>query len=72
MAAAGDSMLHLFLGCLFLIPTALLIRIIAKFEALYTAYSRFCSALAPRHGAISSSKGAGLLRAPHRRADPKS
>jgi hypothetical protein len=41
MAAAGDSMLHLFIGCLFLIPTAFLIRIIAKFEVLYTAYSRF-------------------------------
>src|SRR5229473_3442173 len=41
MAAAGDTMLHLFIGCLFLIPTAFLIRTIAKFEALYTAYSRF-------------------------------
>ena len=41
MAAAGDSMLHLFLGCLFLIPTAFLIRILAKSETLYTAYSRF-------------------------------
>jgi hypothetical protein len=41
MAAAGDSMLHLFIGCLFLIPTAVLIRVIAKSEALYTAYSRF-------------------------------
>jgi len=41
MAAAGDSILHLILGCLFLIPTAFLIRIIAKSEALYTAYSRF-------------------------------
>jgi hypothetical protein len=41
MAAAGDAMLYLFLGCLFLIPTAFLIRIIAKSEAPYTAYSRF-------------------------------
>jgi hypothetical protein len=41
MAAAGDSMLHLFIGCLFLIPTAFLIRVIAKSEAVYTAYSRF-------------------------------
>jgi len=41
MAAAGDTMLHLFIGCLFLIPTAFLIRIIAKSESLYTAYSRF-------------------------------
>src|ERR1700691_1153560 len=41
MAAAGDAMLYLFLGCLLLIPTAFLIRIIAKSEAPYTAYSRF-------------------------------
>src|SRR6266446_1097243 len=41
MAAAGDTILHLFLGGLFLIPTAFLIWIIAKSEALYTAYSRF-------------------------------
>jgi hypothetical protein len=41
MAAAGDTMLYLFIGCLFLIPTAFLIWIIAKFEALYAAYSRF-------------------------------
>jgi hypothetical protein len=37
MAAAG----YLFIGCLFLIPTAFLIWTIAKFEAPYTAYSRF-------------------------------
>jgi hypothetical protein len=41
MAAAGDTMLHLFIGCLFLIPTAFLVWIIAKSEAWYTAYSRF-------------------------------
>ncbi|MGD1093674.1 MAG: hypothetical protein ABSB35_17005 [Bryobacteraceae bacterium] len=29
MAAAGDTLLQLFIGCLFLIPTAFLIRIIA-------------------------------------------
>src|SRR5712691_10163462 len=40
-AAFGNTILHLFLGCLFLIPTASLIWIIAKSEALYTAYSRF-------------------------------
>ena len=40
MAAFGDTLLFLFLGCLFLIPTAFLIWIIAKSEALYTAYSR--------------------------------
>lgn len=41
MAAAGDAILYLFLGCLFLIPTTFLIRIIAKSEASYTVYSRF-------------------------------
>ncbi len=41
MAAAGDTLLGLFIGCLFLIPTAFLVRILAKSEALYTAYSRF-------------------------------
>jgi hypothetical protein len=41
MAAFGDTLLYLFIGCLFLIPTAFLIWTIAKFEALYTAYSRF-------------------------------
>jgi len=41
MAASGDLMLHLFIGFLFLIPTAFLIWIIAKSEARYTAYSRF-------------------------------
>lgn len=40
MAAFGDTLLYLFIGCLFLIPTACLIWIIAKFEALYRAYSR--------------------------------
>ena len=41
MAAAGDMLLHLFIGCLFLVPTVFLISIIAKFQVLYTAYSRF-------------------------------
>jgi hypothetical protein len=41
MAAFGDSILDLFLGCLFLIPTVFLVWIMAKSEALYTAYSRF-------------------------------
>jgi hypothetical protein len=41
MAAAGDMMLHLFIGFLFLIPTVFLIGIMAKFEGMYTAYSKF-------------------------------
>ncbi len=41
MAAAGDTLLFFFLGCLFLVPTFFLIRIIRKIEALHTASSRF-------------------------------
>jgi hypothetical protein len=41
MAAFGDTLLYLFIGCLFLVPTVFLIWTIAKSEALYTAYSRF-------------------------------
>ena len=41
MFAFGEILLHLFIGCLFLIPTVFLIWIIAKAEAPYTAYSRF-------------------------------
>jgi hypothetical protein len=41
MAATGDTILYLFIGCLFLIPTALLIWTITKLEAPYTVYSRF-------------------------------
>jgi hypothetical protein len=41
MAAAGDTVLYLFIGCLFLIPTAFLIWIAAKIETWDTAYSCF-------------------------------
>jgi hypothetical protein len=41
MWAAGDAMLYIFLACLFMIPTAFLIWVTAKFEAFYTAYSKF-------------------------------
>jgi len=41
MFAAGDTMLHVFIGCLFLVPTVFLIRIMARSEGLYSAYSRF-------------------------------
>ena len=40
MAAAGETMLVLFIGFLFLIPTAFLIWIMAEFEARYTTYSK--------------------------------
>jgi hypothetical protein len=41
MAAAGDTMLYLIIGFLFLIPTVFLIRIIAKTEKAYTAFAKF-------------------------------
>jgi hypothetical protein len=41
MFAAGATMLYLFIGCLFLIPTVFLVWTIARFQDLYTAYSRF-------------------------------
>jgi hypothetical protein len=41
MWAAGDLMLWIFLICLFMIPTAVLIWVTAPFEAFYTAYSQF-------------------------------
>jgi hypothetical protein len=41
MWAAGDAMLLIFIVCLFMVPTGFLILITAKFEAFYTAYSKF-------------------------------
>jgi hypothetical protein len=41
MWAAGDAFLLIFIACLFMVPTAFLIWVTAKFEALYTAYSKF-------------------------------
>jgi hypothetical protein len=41
MWAAGDAMLYIFLACLFMVPTAFLIWITARFESFYTAYSKF-------------------------------
>lgn len=41
MWAAGDLLLYIFIACLFMVPTAFLIWITARFEAFYTAYSKF-------------------------------
>jgi len=41
MSAFGDMLLHLFIGCLFLVPTTFLIWIIAKVEGWYHTYSKF-------------------------------
>ena len=40
MWAGGDAMLQIFIACLFMIPTAFLVWVIARFESLYKAYSQ--------------------------------
>jgi len=45
MWAAGDAMLYIFNACLFMVPTFFLIVVTAKFEAFYTAYTKFLLAL---------------------------
>jgi len=40
MYAAGDAMLAIFIACLFMIPTAFLIAVIARFERVYTTYAQ--------------------------------
>ena len=40
MYAAGDTLLAIFIACLFMIPTGFLVWVIARFEAFYTAYSQ--------------------------------
>jgi hypothetical protein len=41
MWAAGDTFLYFFVACLFMIPTAFLIWVIAKVETVYKVYSQF-------------------------------
>ncbi|HKO05505.1 MAG TPA: hypothetical protein VJW51_12185 [Candidatus Acidoferrales bacterium] len=41
MWAAGDLFLQIFIGCLFMIPTAFLIWVTARFEVFYTGFSKF-------------------------------
>jgi hypothetical protein len=41
MWAAGDAFLLIFIACLFMVPTVFLIWVAARFEAFYTAYSKF-------------------------------
>ena len=41
MWAFGDALLYIFIAGLFMVPTVFLIWIAAKFEAFYTAYSKF-------------------------------
>ncbi|MBZ5662306.1 MAG: hypothetical protein LAO08_18045 [Acidobacteriia bacterium] len=40
MYAAGDTLLWIFIACLIAVPTAFLVWVIAKFESLYTGYSK--------------------------------
>ena len=42
----ADALLHIFIACLFMIPTAFLIWFIARFETLFKAYSICCWVLA--------------------------
>jgi hypothetical protein len=41
MWAGGDLLLYIFIACLFMVPTVFLILVTARFEAFYTAYSKF-------------------------------
>jgi hypothetical protein len=41
MWAFGDALLLIFIACLFMIPTVFLIWVIARFDSVYKAYSRF-------------------------------
>jgi hypothetical protein len=41
MWAAGDLFLDIFIACLFMVPTAFLIWVTARFEAFYTRYCKF-------------------------------
>jgi len=40
MYAGGDALLSIFIICLFMIPTVFLVWVVAKFEALFLAYSQ--------------------------------
>jgi hypothetical protein len=40
MYAAGDLMLGIFIGCMLLVPTLVLVLVICKSEPLYTRYSK--------------------------------
>ena len=41
MWAGGDAFLYIFIAGLFMVPTVFLIWVTARFEAFYTAYSKF-------------------------------
>jgi hypothetical protein len=41
MYAFGDLLLGIFIACLFMIPTAFLVWVMAKYESAYTMYSQF-------------------------------
>jgi hypothetical protein len=45
MYAAGDLMLEIFIACMFLVPTFVLVLVIRKSEHLYLAYSKILLAL---------------------------
>lgn len=40
MSAFGDLVLGIFIACLFVVPTVFLVRLMARFEGVYTVYSQ--------------------------------
>ena len=59
MYAAGDSMLALFIACMFLVPTFVLVLVIRKSEHLYVGYSKILLGLS-----LTSPICLGLLSMP--------
>jgi hypothetical protein len=45
MYAGGDLMLELFIGCMLLVPTAVLVFVIRNYEGAYTTYAKVLLAL---------------------------
>jgi hypothetical protein len=59
MYAAGDWMLEIFIACMLLVPTFVLVLVIRKSENLYTAYSRILLGLS-----LTAPISLGLLSIP--------
>ena len=59
MYAAGDWMLEIFIGCMLLVPTFVLLLVIRKSENLYTGYSRILLGLS-----LTAPICLGVLRIP--------
>jgi hypothetical protein len=59
MYAAGDLILEIFIGCMLLVPTFILVLVIRKSEPLYTGYSRILLGLS-----LTAPIGLGVLSIP--------